>query len=76
MLKFNEIVQWIGTICIILGHALSAIGPQTYPFNVLAFSIGSLAYLAWSIRVTNRPQLVVNSVALTIGIFGIIKAIL
>lgn len=75
MLKFNEIVQWIGAITIIAGHILNAVGPDAYPFNVIAFLIGTIAFLIWSLRVVNRPQIVVNIVALLIGIFGIIKAI-
>jgi len=75
MIKSNELIQWIGAITIIAGHLLNAVGPSAYPYNVLAFLIGTVAFLVWSLRVSNRPQIVVNIVALIIGLFGIIKAI-
>ena len=75
MQKFNDIVQWIGAVTIIAGHVLNALGPQAYPYNVITFFIGTVAFLIWSIRVHNRPQLVVNTVALVIGFVGIAKAI-
>jgi len=31
-------------------------------------------FMIWSIRVANRPQLIVNGVALAIGLAGLIKA--
>jgi len=74
--RFNEITQWIGACTIIAGHVLNSIGPTVYPFNIIAFLIGTIAFLIWSIRVHNRPQLVVNIVALLIGIVGIIRAII
>ena len=71
----NEIIQWIGAVAIIAGHTLNAVGPAAYPWNIYAFAVGTIAFLAWSIRVGNRPQLAVNLVALSLGIVGIYRAI-
>jgi hypothetical protein len=71
----NEITQWIGAVAIIAGHSLNAIGPAAYPYNIYAFAVGTVAFLAWSIRVGNTPQLVVNLVALGLGLAGIYRAI-
>ncbi len=71
----NEIIQWIGAVAIIAGHTLNAVGPSAYPYNIYAFAVGTIAFLTWSIRVGNRPQLVVNLVALSLGIAGIYNAI-
>ena len=70
----NEILQWAGAVFIIAGHSLNAVGPAAYPYNILAFFLGTVLFLAWSIRVANKPQLIVNLVALAIGITGIIHA--
>jgi hypothetical protein len=73
-LEINEILQWSGAVFIIAGHSLNAVGPAAYPYNILAFFIGTVLFMAWSIRVANKPQLLVNIVALAIGLTGLVKA--
>ena len=73
-LEINEILQWTGAVFIIAGHSLNAVGPAAYPYNILAFFLGTILFMAWSIRVANRPQLLVNIVALAIGLTGLVKA--
>ena len=74
-LEINEILQWSGAVFIIAGHSLNAVGPAAYPYNILAFFLGTILFMAWSIRVANKPQLLVNIVALAIGLTGLAKAI-
>ena len=74
-LEINEILQWTGAVFIIAGHSLNAVGPAAYPYNILAFFVGTVLFMAWSIRVANKPQLLVNIVALVIGLTGLVKAI-
>ena len=73
-LEINEILQWAGAVFIIAGHSLNAVGPAAYPYNILAFFLGTILFMAWSIRVANKPQLLVNIVALAIGLTGLVKA--
>ena len=73
-LDINEILQWSGAVFIIAGHSLNAVGPAAYPYNILAFFLGTILFMAWSIRVANKPQLLVNIVALAIGLTGLVKA--
>ena len=73
-LEINEILQWTGAVFIITGHSLNAVGPAAYPYNILAFFLGTILFMAWSIRVANKPQLLVNIVALAIGLTGLVKA--
>ena len=73
-LEINEILQWSGAVFIIAGHSLNAVGPAAYPYNILAFFLGTVLFMAWSIRVANKPQLLVNIVALGIGLTGLVKA--
>ena len=74
MNKTNETLQWAGAVAIIAGHLLNAAGPELYPYNILAFVLGTIFFLAWAVRVKNRPQLMVNLVAITIGAVGLFKA--
>lgn len=73
-LEINEVLQWSGAVFIIAGHSLNAVGPSAYPYNILAFFVGTIAFLLWSIRVVNKPQLLVNIVALSIGASGLYRA--
>ena len=73
-LEINEVLQWTGAVFIIAGHSLNAVGPAAYPYNILAFFLGTILFMAWSIRVANKPQLLVNIVALAIGLTGLAKA--
>ena len=73
-LEINDILQWSGAVFIIAGHSLNAVGPAAYPYNILAFFLGTILFMAWSIRVANKPQLMVNIVALAIGASGLYKA--
>lgn len=70
----NEVLQWAGALAIVAGHVLNAMGPKAYPWNVVAFTLGTVFFLAWSLRVANKPQMMVNVVAIAIGAVGLFKA--
>jgi hypothetical protein len=75
MNKTNDILQWLGAVAIILMHVLNALGPDYYPYNIYAAFLGTLLFLAWTVRVRNAPQFTVNVIALGIGLAGIWKAV-
>ena len=70
----DNTLQWTGAAAIIAMHVLNAVGPEAYPWNIVAAFIGTVAFLAWTIRVRNLPQFTVNVVALAIGFVGLYKA--
>jgi hypothetical protein len=72
--RTDEMLQWVGAVAIITGHVLNAIGPSVYPYNILVFAVGTVAFLIWAVRVANKPQAVVNIVSLAIGLVGLYKA--
>jgi hypothetical protein len=74
LMKLNDSLQWIGAVFIIIGHVCNSIGPDMYPYNIVAFTIGTLAFMIWTIRVKNRPQFVVNAVSIGTCLFGLVKA--
>lgn len=75
-MKLDDVLQWIGAVGVILGHTLNAVGPAAYPYNIFAFFVGTCFFMIWSTRAMNRPQTLVNTVALVIGVMGIYKAVL
>ena len=70
----DDTLQWTGAVAIIAGHVLNAVGPAVYPYNIIVFAVGTVAFLAWAVRVRNKPQAVVNLVSLAIGLAGLYKA--
>ena len=73
--QIDDTLQWTGAVAIIAGHVLNAIGPAVYPYNIAVFTVGTVAFLAWALRVANKPQAVVNVVALAIGLVGLYNAV-
>lgn len=73
-LEINETLQWAGAVFIIAGHSLNAVGPAAYPYNILAFFAGTVFFLIWTLRVANKPQMLVNLVAMGISTMGLIRA--
>ena len=72
--QIDNTLQWAGAVAIIAGHVLNSIGPAMYPYNIIVFAVGTVAFLTWALRVRNTPQAVVNIVALAIGLVGLYKA--
>jgi hypothetical protein len=70
----NNCLQWLGAVAIIVMHVLNAMGPGAYPYNIVAAFLGTVLFLAWTIRVRNAPQFTVNVVALAIGFVGLYNA--
>jgi len=70
----NSILQWSGAVAIIAMHILNAMGPSAYPYNIIAAFVGTVLFLAWTVRVRNAPQFTVNIVALAIGFVGLYNA--
>jgi hypothetical protein len=69
-----DILQWSGAVAIIAGHVFNAIGPAVYPWNIVAFTAGTVCFGAWTMLVRNKPQFVVNAVAMLTCVMGLAKA--
>lgn len=73
-LQFNEVLQWAGTVCLLTMYVLMSFYPDLRPWNIVAGIMGGACYLAWCVRVANKPQMIVNGVALLIGLAGLYRA--
>jgi hypothetical protein len=74
-MKFNDALQWFGAVFIMIGHLLNTLGIKYHydVLNIVAFAIGTIAFLIWTIRVSNKPQMTVNIMALIFMGFGLVK---
>ena len=72
--EIDNILQWAGTACLLTMYVLMSFYKELHPWNIVAGVLGGACYLAWTIRVANKPQMLVNAVAIAIGLAGIYKA--
>jgi hypothetical protein len=76
MIKTNDILQWTGTVCLLTMYTLMSFFPHLHPWNIVAGLCGGVCYGIWTIRVSNRPQMIVNAVAIAIGLAGLLRYML
>jgi len=69
----NERLQWAGTACFMCMYTLMSYFPELRPWNIVAGTLGGLFYMAWSLRVKNRPQIITNAVSILVCVGGLIK---
>jgi hypothetical protein len=69
-LKLNDALQWLGTLFILAMYVLMNFF-RDLQLDALAGLLGGVCYLAWTIRVANRPQMIVNVVAITVCALGL-----
>jgi len=67
----NNRLQWAGTACFMAMYVLMSL--NQYPWNIVAGLLGGSFYLAWSIRVANKPQIITNVVGILVCLLGIVK---
>lgn len=75
-LDVNEVIQWTGAFFIGAGHVLNTLGSAYHRdfWNIAAFAVGTILFLAWTVRVANKPQMAVNVVALATMAVGLFRA--
>ena len=72
--EIDNALQWAGTVCLLTMYVLMSFFPHLHPYNIVAGVCGGVLYLAWTVRVANKPQMIVNGVAIAIGLAGLYKA--
>jgi hypothetical protein len=72
--NMDNLLQWAGTACLLTMYVLMSFYPHLHPWNIVAGLCGGACYLAWTVRVANKPQMIVNGVALAIGLAGLFRA--
>ena len=77
MFKSNEVLQWVGAVLIVAGHALNSLGSEYHRdfWNIASFTVGTALFLIWAVRVGNKPQATVNVISITIMLVGLYRAL-
>ena len=72
--EIDNTLQWAGTACLLTMYVLMSFFPHLHPWNIVAGVLGGGCYTVWCLRVANKPQLMVNVVAIAIGLAGLYRA--
>lgn len=76
MNKTNEIIQWVGTLNILTMYVISNFFPGYDDLRNTVALIGGLCFFTWSYRVANKPQMIINGVAVVLCVVGLSKAMI
>jgi hypothetical protein len=73
MNKANEIIQWTGTVFILVMYAVMNLFPQQIIYIQLFGLLGAISFFTWTVRVKNYPQMTINAVAMTLCVVGLLR---
>jgi len=73
MMKTNELIQWVGTANILAMYVVMSYFPTLHPWNILFGLLGGLCFFTWTVRVKNRPQMLINAVAIVVCAGGLFR---
>ena len=73
MNKANEIIQWTGTVFILVMYAVMNLFPQHIVLIQLFGLLGAISFFTWTVRVKNWPQMTINAVAMTLCVTGLLR---
>jgi hypothetical protein len=71
-MKLNEVLQWTGTTCILVMYVLMNFFREL-KLDPLFGLLGGLCYVIWAYRVANKPQMLVNVVAIAVCVVGLYR---
>ena len=75
MNKTNETIQWLGTAFILAMYVISNFFPGYDDLRNSVALLGGLCFFAWSYRVANKPQMIINGVAIVLCVVGLLKSV-
>jgi len=75
MNKTNELIQWAGTAFILAMYVISNFFPGYDDLRNSVALVGAACFFAWSWRVANKQQMIINGVAIVLCVVGLLKAV-
>lgn len=73
-MALNNVLQWAGTVFILGMYVASNFFKEEHDVRNALGLLGGLCYFAWTVRVRNHPQMLVNVVAISVCAVGLLKA--
>jgi hypothetical protein len=75
MMKTNELIQWVGTAFILAMYVISNFFPGYDNLRNSVALLGGLCFFTWSYREANKPQMIINGVAIVLSEEGLFKGL-
>ena len=75
MNKTNELIQWAGTAFILAMYVISNFFPGYDDLRNSVALVGAACFFAWSWRVANKQQMIINGVAIVLCVVGLLRAV-
>ena len=75
MNKTNELIQWLGTAFILGMYVISNFFPGYDNLRNAVALVGAACFFAWSYRVSNKQQMIINGVAIVLCCVGLIRGV-
>ena len=75
MMKTNDAIQWTGTAFILGMYVISNFFPGYDNLRNAVALVGAACFFTWSYRVMNKPQMIINGVAIVLCVVGLLKAL-
>lgn len=74
-LQLNEVLQWAGTACFLTMYTVMSFFKDLHTLQLIAGCMGGALFLAWSLRVANKQQTIVNIAGVAITLVGLYKTL-
>ena len=75
MNKTNETIQWLGTAFILAMYVISNFFPGYDNLRNAVALVGAACFFAWSYRVANKQQMIINGVAIVLCVVGLLRVV-
>lgn len=71
-MKFNELIQWVGTVFILAMYVVSNYFKGLDDLRNSVALLGGICFFIWAYRVSNRQQMIINGVAMALCLGGLL----
>ena len=71
----NSTLQWLGTASLIGMYIVMSYFNELHVLQLTLGLAGGLLYFAWSVRVANKQQMIVNSAGILVCIGGLLHTL-
>ncbi len=73
MKTLNDLIQWVGTAFVLSMYLVMNVFPEHIVFIQLFGLLGAVSFFLWTVRVRNYPQMLINVVAITLCVTGLLR---
>jgi hypothetical protein len=73
--RTDETIQWVGTVFILTMYVISNFFKGYDDLRNAVALCGAICFFAWAYRVANKQQMIINGVAITLCVLGLVDSL-